>query len=86
MAGSENDVAMGSPSVPERLEYAPAPDGTPPVTPNGYILVGYDRLPPVSDWPGVVLYVLDRNASDLRPHGQYDGMEEGLAVYRLKES
>jgi hypothetical protein len=84
MAGPENDVSLAAPGVPERLEYAPAPDRAPPVTPSGYMLVGYDRLPPVSDWPGVVLYVLDREASDLRPHPKYEGMEVGTAVYRLE--
>jgi hypothetical protein len=83
MAGNGNDVSMSAPRVPERLFYAPAPDRAPPVTPNGYMLVGYGQVPEVP-WPGQVEYRLVRARSDLRPHPDYDGMEEGVAVYEVR--
>lgn len=77
------DVSMSAPRTPGRLFYAPAPDGVPgPFRVNNYLLVGYDQ-PPEDPWPGQVEYVLDRDRSELRPHPQYDGMEEGTAVYVL---
>jgi hypothetical protein len=76
-------VSLTAPHTPERLFYAPAPPGTPAITASGHIIVGYDLLP--APWPGVAKYVLDRDGSELRAHDQYEGMEQGTAVYVLEE-
>jgi hypothetical protein len=84
MDGAANDVSLAAPATPERIYYAPAGAGMPGVTPNGYLIVGYERSPP-GPWRGMVAYALDRERSELRPHPQYDGMEQGTAVYVLDE-
>ena len=83
MTGPENDVSIAATSVPDVLYYAPAPRDAPNLTPAGYLLVGYNQ-PPELPWDGQVRYALDREASDLRPHPEYEGMEEGQAVYVLE--
>lgn len=78
------DVMMAAPAVPRRLFYAPAPAPGIPMTTAGYVLVSYDEEPE-APWEGQVEYVLDRERSQLGPHGQRDyaeaGMEVGTAVY-----
>lgn len=83
MDGEANNTYMAAPRVPQRISYAPCPTEHPPF-PNGYMGVAYDwhNEPP---WPGQVNYVLDREASDLRPHSVYEEMEEGTAVYVLED-
>lgn len=85
MAGEANDVSFAAPHVPERLSYAPAPQGISPVTPNGYMLVDVDGATGAREhpWPGQIEYVLDRQRSQLKPHPEYEGMETGMAVYEL---
>lgn len=76
-------IDMAGPHVPTRLFFAPAPGAIPEhfVTANGYMTVGFDEAPE-PPWPGQVEYRLDRERSELRPHGQYEGsMEEGVAAY-----
>jgi hypothetical protein len=74
-------LSIAAPATPRRLFYAPAPDGVPsPFQQAGYILVGYDQAP-VKPWPGQVEYRLDRELSELHPHPEYDGMEQGTAAY-----
>jgi hypothetical protein len=68
-------VSMSAPRVPQRLFYAPGH-----FTANGFLLVGYDSEPE-APWDEQVEYVLDREQSQLRPHGVHEGMEEGSAVY-----
>lgn len=81
LAGAENDVSLAAPRTPRRLQYAPAPEGE-AITAAGYFLIGYDDDLLVGPYRGLVVYELDRNASQLQPHPEYDGMEEGDAVYR----
>lgn len=87
MAGKANDVAMSAPRTPERMSYAPCPLVQAPF-PCGYMAVDYDGVAGTAEnpWPGQVNYVLDRDASDLRPHREYPDMEEGVAVYVLENS
>jgi hypothetical protein len=86
LAGEENDVSLASPRTPRRLQWAPAPTPAAAITPAGYFMVGYDddlvgdEL--LNELPDIVTYELDRAASTLAPHPEYDGMEEGVAVYR----
>jgi hypothetical protein len=80
---AETDVSMATPRTPERIFYAPAPTGVPAPFPNGYMQVGWNEIAPHEAWPGQVEYVLDRERSNLRPHQEYEDMEEGLAVYVL---
>jgi hypothetical protein len=91
LVGTENDMSMAAPRVPERLFYAPAPDAYrgPQLRGAGYILVGWDQEPEFP-WPRQVEYRLVRERSELEPHPQLDyaeaGMEQGLAVYRFADA
>jgi hypothetical protein len=86
LAGEANDVSLASPRTPRRLQWAPAPTPAAAITPAGYFVVGYDDElvddDLLDELPGTVTYELDRAASRLRAHPEYDGMEQGVAVYR----
>jgi hypothetical protein len=86
MAGEHHDVSLSAPSVPEEIWYGKVPGGSDDqfsgLTPAGYVLVGFKPgFPPRGGWPGLAHYRLDRERSQLTPHPQYDGMEQGTAVY-----
>jgi hypothetical protein len=84
MGGRDGDMSITAPRTPERLFYAPVPPGVRAPSSKGYMLVGYDQ-PPERAWAGQVEYQLDRDASELAPHPEYDEMQTGVAVYVIVE-
>lgn len=66
-------LALTAPYTPERLDlvpYHPFP-----------LVVGTEKMPVAAGFPEHSTYALDREASELRPHDEYEGMEQGTAVY-----
>lgn len=85
LAGSENDVSMASPRVMDKTFWVKAPTPEQAITAAGYILIGYEPAPePLVPFEGQIAYALDRGASDLYDHPEYEGMEIGTAVYRFE--
>lgn len=69
-------LALAAPYTPEIVWLAESPDSQIPA-----LLVGTERMPPGPLFTSAVEYRLDRDASDLRDHPTYDGMEIGDARY-----
>ena len=82
--GYQSGVA--APRVPARLYFGEVPEGMTQQSfaHNGFMLVAWDQ-PPEYAWPGQIAYVLDTDASDLRPHPDYDDMATGTAIYRPEQ-
>lgn len=74
-------LGIAAPYTPRAVWLVKAP---PPAAQLEVLLVGTERLPPGPMFPDAVEYRLDRDASDLRPHPQYEGMEIGEAVYEAR--
>lgn len=68
-------VDIGSPYTPDTLNVAQVM--------GAWQVIGTNRIPPgIPLSNSHLLYRLDRDASDLRPHPRYAGMEVGEASYR----
>lgn len=75
------DFDIGAPTTPKRTFWAPIGGSRP----QRWHMVGFEGQLPAIEWAGMVEYALDRGKSKLTPHPEYEGMEEGTAVYFLAE-
>lgn len=70
---------VAAPYVPTKLYVVKAP---PPATQLEVLIVGTERTAPGPMFPDAIEYTLDREASNLRDHPEFEGMEIGDAEYR----